>query len=193
MASGRRARGGEPRGRATTTARNAFYSRMQPPAKAAILIGVISPQQLVRRVAAGAAVSAALLYAGDYVWLRARMARSKPSPMESFTRIRLLAIPLKNGKIEYQIDQLKPEETLTCVHSLFPHYGHAPCWYLKPRANQPIPMTILLSSAQAGRSETMTISAHVALRPGKERSAVVDFIAVLKAEIRTGKESRTPV
>jgi hypothetical protein len=123
---------------------------MQARAKAAILIGVISPQQLVQRVAAGAALTAVLLYAGDYLWLRVRMVCSKPGPMESFTQTRLLAIPLKNGKIEYEIDPLTPEETLTCVHSLFPHYGHAPCWYLKPRANQPIPMTILFSRAHRG-------------------------------------------
>ena len=143
MTSGRRAPDGQPGGSAAATASRAFYSRMQPPAKPAILIAVISPRQLVRRLAAGAALAAAFLYAGDYLWLRLRMARSKPSPIESFTRTRLLAIPLKNGKTEYEIDRLAPEETLTCVHSLFPHYGHAPCWYLKPRAAQPIPMTIL--------------------------------------------------
>ncbi len=51
-----------------------------------------------------------------------------------------LAIPEKNGKTEYQVDAQNPEQIVTCVHSLFPHYGYSPCWYVKPRINQPIPM-----------------------------------------------------
>lgn len=54
------------------------------------------------------------------------------------TRTRLLAIPKKNGKYDFQIDELQPTEALTCVHALFPHYGDKPCWYLKPRLNRPI-------------------------------------------------------
>jgi len=98
----------------------------------------------VKRVVIGAALCVALAYAGDYVWLRVRMIRPKPAdPFESVTVTRLLAIPQKNGKTDYEIDQQKPEETLTCVHALFRHYGYSPCWYLKPHANQPIPMTML--------------------------------------------------
>ena len=37
-------------------------------------------------------------------------------------------------------DALNPEQTVTCVHSLFPHNGYSPCWYVKPRINQPIPL-----------------------------------------------------
>jgi hypothetical protein len=29
-----------------------------------------------------------------------------------------------------------------CVHSLFPHAGDLPCWYLKRKFAQPIPMVI---------------------------------------------------
>jgi len=71
--------------------------------------------------------------------LRVRMLRATPSsPFESMIRTRILAIAQKGGKTDYQIDQVQPVETLTCVHALFPHYGDQPCWYLKPRLNQPI-------------------------------------------------------
>ena len=81
-------------------------------------------------------------YACDYLYLRVRMLRpTQSNPFESMSRARVLAIPQKNGKLDYQIDQTQPVETLTCVHSLFPHYGDAPCWYLKPRLNQPIPIS----------------------------------------------------
>ncbi len=54
--------------------------------------------------------------------------------------LRVRAIPEKNGKTEYQVDALNPEQTVTCVHSLFPHMSYSPCWYVKPSINQPIPM-----------------------------------------------------
>ena len=83
-----------------------------------------------------------LVYAADYLYLRIRMRHPTPaSPFESMTRTRVLAIPQKSGKLDYQIDQVQPVETLSCVHSLFPHYGDQPCWYLKPRLNRPIPVS----------------------------------------------------
>ena len=89
-----------------------------------------------------AAISAlAILYVGDYLSVRFRMIHPKPAdPFESLTAPRVLAIQEKNGKVEYQIDAQNPEQTVTCVHSLFPHLGYSPCWYVKPRINQPIPM-----------------------------------------------------
>jgi len=61
-------------------------------------------------------------------------------PFESLKTLRVLAIPEKNGKTEYEVDARNPEQTVTCVHSLFPHFSYSPCWYVKPRINQPIPM-----------------------------------------------------
>jgi hypothetical protein len=82
---------------------------------------------------------AAAVYAGDYLYLRLRMVHPKPSdPFESMSRTRVLAIPRKNGGYDYQIDVTQPTERLTCVHSLFPHFGDRPCWYLKPRLNEPV-------------------------------------------------------
>jgi hypothetical protein len=82
-----------------------------------------------------------LLYGSDYLYVRIRVLHPKPAdPFESLKALRVLAIPEKNGKTEYEIDARNPEQTVTCVHSLFPHYGYSPCWYVKPRINQPIPM-----------------------------------------------------
>jgi hypothetical protein len=68
-----------------------------------------------------------LVYAGDYLSLRYRI----PHRREPFGTVQiqpLYAIHEKNGKTEYDFP---PPETETCVHSLFPHFGYAPCWYLR--------------------------------------------------------------
>lgn len=98
--------------------------------------------QIFQRILGGLIAAVALAYTGDYIYLRVRMLHTTPTnPFETMTRTRVLAIPQKNGKLDYQIDQTQPIETLTCVHSLFPHYGDQPCWYLKPRINRPIPIS----------------------------------------------------
>jgi hypothetical protein len=104
-------------------------------------IEVISLKTLSKRVLAAAVSLLALVYLGDYLSVRIRMLHAKPAdPFESIKSLRVLAIPEKNGKTEYEVDAQNPEQTVTCVHSLFPHSGFSPCWYVKPRINQPIPM-----------------------------------------------------
>ena len=101
----------------------------------------MSPKKLVRRILLALAAAVALCYAGDSLWFRVSMMHPKPAdPLESLKAVRVLAIPEKGGKTSYEIDQRNPEQTVTCVHSLFPHAGFSPCWYVKPRINQPIPM-----------------------------------------------------
>ena len=96
---------------------------------------------IFKRLVLCAAGCVGIAYVTDYLYLRFRMLHPKPSdPYESITALRILAIPEKNGKTEYQVDAQNPEQIVTCVHSLFPHYGYLPCWYVKPRINQPIPM-----------------------------------------------------
>ena len=55
----------------------------------------------------------------------------------SITIRRYYAVPQKNGRIEFlyadPIDQM-------CVHSLFPHSGDPPCWYLARHPEQRIDM-----------------------------------------------------
>jgi len=102
---------------------------------------VIPPRILVKRILAAVAILSAAIYFGDYAWFRIRMLHPKPAdPLESFTGPRVLAIPEKGGKTSYEIDQQNPEQTITCVHSWFPHGGYSPCWYVKPRMDQPIQM-----------------------------------------------------
>jgi hypothetical protein len=101
----------------------------------------ISPRIFAKRILIALMAALGLVYCGDFLYLQVRMLHPKAAdPFESFNALRVLAIPEKNGKIEYEVDAQNPEQTVTCVHSLFPHAGFSPCWYVKPRINQPIPM-----------------------------------------------------
>jgi hypothetical protein len=87
---------------------------------------------------------------GDYIYLRIRMMHAKPNdPVETITAPRLLAIDEKGNKTEYDIDPVQPQQTGVCVHSLYPQLGHAPCWYLKKKFAQPIPMSLFFPSKRA--------------------------------------------
>jgi hypothetical protein len=97
-----------------------------------------------KRALAGAVLLAGLVYAGDYLFVRYRMAYPKTG--EAFGSVvmeRLYAIPQKSGKIDYEFDAQQPEVNTPCVHSLFPHLGLSPCWYLKQNSQKPIPMVIM--------------------------------------------------
>ena len=96
---------------------------------------------LAKRVLIAVALVLGLVYGIDSLSVRIRSMHPKPAdPFESIKALRVLAIPEKNGKTSYEVDAQNPEQTVTCVHSLFPHSGYSPCWYVKPRINQPIPM-----------------------------------------------------
>lgn len=107
-------------------------------------IGAGSPSKLVRIVRNGLLGLVALLlvvYLADFVWYELRSYVPKLGAANGTVhRIRLLAIPTKGNKIEYEIDAVHPEEDVPCSHSIFPHGGYDPCWYLRRGANQPIPM-----------------------------------------------------
>ena len=101
----------------------------------------MSPRTLFKRILSGAVAAFAVFYVCDYLSVRIRAMHPRPAdPFESLNSLRLLAIPEKTGQVEYEIDAQNPEHLVTCAHSLFPHYGYSPCWYVKPRINQPIPM-----------------------------------------------------
>ena len=101
---------------------------------------MISRPILAKRILISIIAVVAASYVGDYLFLRFRMHPKSADPFESLKTLRVLAIPEKNGKTEYEVDARNPEQTVTCVHSLFPHFSYSPCWYVKPRINQPIPM-----------------------------------------------------
>jgi len=89
----------------------------------------------------------AILYAGDYGVLRLRAAYPRfGGAYESVQMVRLLAIPLKSGRTEYELDARQPEVTVSCVRALFPHQGYQPCWYVRRNSQKPIPMMVIIAA-----------------------------------------------
>lgn len=89
---------------------------------------------VARRVALAIVALSAVLYAGDYVTVRYRMTKKTPGdPLDSMKIQRTYVIPHKDGRAEIIFGE---PETQTCVHSLFPHMGYTPCWYLKRQAQK---------------------------------------------------------
>jgi hypothetical protein len=100
-----------------------------------------APSSSARRVLLSLLALIAILYLADFAWYQLRLHLPKLGPATgSVHRIRLLAVPVKNNKVDYELDTTKPEEDLPCSHSLFPHGGARPCWYVTRHANDPIPM-----------------------------------------------------
>ena len=101
----------------------------------------------MRRAAVLVVALAAIVYAGDYAVVRLRVASPRMgNAFDSVQVVRLLAIPLKNGRVDYELDATQPEATVTCVRALFPHLGYQPCWYVRRQSQKPIPMVILVSA-----------------------------------------------
>ena len=101
-------------------------------------VRIIVTRSLVALVAA-----IALVYVYDFASVRIRMRHATPTdPFETITALRLLAIAEKGNKTEYNIDPVQPQQTGVCVHALFSHDGDLPCWYLKKKFAQPIPLAI---------------------------------------------------
>ncbi len=97
--------------------------------------------EIAGRTLASLLVLAAIVCAIDYAVLRYRI--SHPGSGDAFGTVRmehLYAIPQKHGKIEYEFDVRQPVLDVPCVHSLFPHMGQNPCWYLQRNSQTPIPM-----------------------------------------------------
>lgn len=87
---------------------------------------------MLRRILIGVVAALAVLYVGDDLSARLPIPRSR-NVYGKVTIERLDTIPHKNGKVEYI-----PEEPVneTCIHSLFPHMGYLPCWYLARKTEQ---------------------------------------------------------
>ena len=102
------------------------------------------PRALIKRTVTALVLPLALLYIGDTVafFIHSRHP-SSTQPVETFTAPRILAIDEKGGKIEYALDQVQHEQTITCAQSIFPHAGFRPCWYAKRKASQPIPASLI--------------------------------------------------
>jgi hypothetical protein len=66
------------------------------------------------------------LYAGDYICARYGIPKDRQI-LGSMHVQTLYAVRQKSGRIEYLMGDTAIEP---CVHSLFPHMGYVPCWYL---------------------------------------------------------------
>jgi hypothetical protein len=107
----------------------------------------LTPERIL--IAAGLLASCVYIY--DYLSVRRRMSEQKPGdPFDIITYPHILAIPHKGNKVEYALDAISPYESEPCVHSLFPHFGYTPCWYVNRKVSTPTPMTIVVSSASRG-------------------------------------------
>ncbi len=82
------------------------------------------------------ALTTAIVYAGDYLLLRYRIARNQ-SPFGTVTVRRYYAVPQKDHKTEFLFDD--PQEQ-ACVNALFPHLGDRPCWYLRRNTQERVDM-----------------------------------------------------
>jgi hypothetical protein len=88
----------------------------------------------VKRILAALVVILVLVYAGDDLSVRIPIPKSR-NPFGTVLIKSYYAIPQKNRKTEFY---LADPVTKTCVHSLFPHFGYSPCWYLEKKKLQRI-------------------------------------------------------
>jgi hypothetical protein len=93
-------------------------------------------RHLLIRVVAGTSLAAVVIvglaYAADYAVFHYRVARGR----QAFGQVTVThydAVQQKNGKTEFIFDVPQAQ---TCVNSLFPHGGYAPCWYLQRHSEQ---------------------------------------------------------
>jgi len=98
----------------------------------------------LQRILIAIIVLVAATYAVDYLSVRYRMtAHKQGDPFDEVTLPHLLAIPHKGNRVEYALDAQSPVVSEPCVHSLFPHFGYTPCWYITRMAESPTPMFLL--------------------------------------------------
>ena len=93
-------------------------------------------KRLVQRVIVSLVLGLAILYVADYLLLRYRVAANR-NPYGTVTVQPYYAVPRKDHKTEFLFDD--PQDQ-TCVHSLFPHFGDSPCWYLSRNTQKRINM-----------------------------------------------------
>ena len=99
---------------------------------------------IFKRIIVGIVMAVIAAFVVDYVVLRAKVMFPKLGAATGTVQMtRLYAIAQKNGRVEYEFAANQPEVTMPCVHSLFPHMGNSPCWYLRQNATKPIPVVIL--------------------------------------------------
>ena len=76
------------------------------------------------------------VYLCDYLLISYRIEKAR----DPFGVVKIepyYAVRQKNGKDELYF---LPAETQVCVQSLFPHFGHSPCWYVGRKKMERIPI-----------------------------------------------------
>ncbi|HEX4807988.1 MAG TPA: hypothetical protein VH325_03615 [Bryobacteraceae bacterium] len=71
----------------------------------------------------------------DYLSVRFKFPNKQPFGTVSVRTY--YAVPQKDGKTQFLFD---PPQAQDCVHSLFPHAGAEPCWYLSSHKQRRIDM-----------------------------------------------------
>ena len=80
------------------------------------------------------AVLLASVWVCDYAVVRYRILKSR-NPFGVVKVERYYAVHRKDGRVEFLFQD--PEDQ-ACVHSLFPHAGYTPCWYLNRHSEKRI-------------------------------------------------------
>ncbi len=96
----------------------------------------MSVTRVSRRILVITLLSLCIVYVCDYLSVRYRI----PNHRDQFGSVKVqqyYAVPQKNGKTGFLFDEPQPEQ---CVHSLFPHFGDSPCWYLSRRTERRVDM-----------------------------------------------------
>jgi hypothetical protein len=100
-------------------------------------------------------LSVAVLFAGDDLSVRRRMARKTATdPLETMNLRTVYAVPRKDGRAEFDFGD---PQSQTCVHSLFPHLGYNPCWYILRESGKPIPIGTVLPGKRWSGSESFSV------------------------------------
>jgi len=87
-------------------------------------------RRIILRILLAALALLGIAYGADFCVFRYRLA-AKRQPFGTVTVEHYYEVAHKDGKAELIFD---PPVQKTCVHSLFPHSGDPPCWFLTRHA-----------------------------------------------------------
>jgi hypothetical protein len=88
----------------------------------------------MKRLAITVVLVVAVLYGGDYLFLRVRMATNH-NPFGSVTRDVYYTVKLKNGRTEFSSGG---QQAFECPNTLLPQYWEKPCWLARRQKEQQI-------------------------------------------------------
>ena len=88
----------------------------------------------MKRIVWAVVLAIAVFYAGDYIFLRIRMAKGQ-TVHDTVQVQRYYAVAEKNNKVEFMYDQPDSRE---CVRALFSHFGDSPCWVVRRHTEERI-------------------------------------------------------